>query len=604
MAAGCSSLDGRGRVRRAVEGHRAAAGGQAGLGLRRHGTRRPRLLGPDHAWEPEHLQDRRPPQAAVEHWAWFRSGPTATAGSSKAQAFRLLANEQAAHRGRGAVRPAGQIAGGGCLRLRRSRRNCPAQIADQQPLICGVIELKAGEDEIFWAVEAAPRRGRRESLQIAAPAEAFAEAAAYLQAIERVEVDTPEPLLNAAVAAVCHPMDAACDRNPTIFRHGCMSFHIHFLGWRVICGSTALGWHDRVKGNAEFYLAHQVQEDPVRISPSRTPARLGVHESGRSRFHGRGKIANSPGMYNTQTQFFDQTIRDWRWTADPELERLLRPALELQLEWARECFDPDDDGLYESYINTLPTDSVWYNGGGSVEESAYAYYGHLAARDMARRAGDERSAADHQARADKIQQALRRVLWLKDRGHFGLYVEQGGHQRVHADAWVYSQFLPIDAGMTTPEEALQALYYTEWALERIRLPFGGVLCQPSNWVPSKWSVRDMFGGDMWALALAYQQTGLADEGWELLLGAMLESCLRRRGARRVQPHRRGHRFRRLQGHVRSRRGRGAVRLRSRLSPTASCGCGRRCRPRGHRLPSGRPTTPSTYRQEGDADQYR
>jgi len=51
---------------------------------------------------------------------------------------------------------------------------------------------------------------------------------------------------------------------------------------------------------------------------------------------------------------------------------------------AKDCFDPDDDGLYESYINTLPTDSVWYNGGGSVEESSYAYSGHLAAMDMAR----------------------------------------------------------------------------------------------------------------------------------------------------------------------------------------------------------------------------
>ena len=61
------------------------------------------------------------------------------------------------------------------------------------------------------------------------------------------------------------------------------------------------------------------------------------------------------------------------------MEKILRPALELHLEWAKDCFDPDDDGLYESYINTLPTDSVWYNGGGSVEESAYAYYGHVAA---------------------------------------------------------------------------------------------------------------------------------------------------------------------------------------------------------------------------------
>ena len=124
---------------------------------------------------------------------------------------------------------------------------------------------------------------------------------------------------------------------------------------------------------------------------------------------------------------------------------------------------------------------------------------------------------------DKINRALHETLWLKDRGHFGLYVEQGGHRRVHWDAWLYSEFLPIDAEMTTPEEALQALYYTEWALERIRLPYGGVLCQLSNWVPSKWSVRDMFGGDAWHLALAHFQTGLGDEGWELLLGAMLES---------------------------------------------------------------------------------
>ena len=59
-------------------------------------------------------------------------------------------------------------------------------------------------------------------------------------------------------------------------------------------------------------------------------------------------------------EVFDQTIAGWRRSGDPALERLLRPALELHVAWLRECFDPDDDGLYESYINTLPTDSVWY----------------------------------------------------------------------------------------------------------------------------------------------------------------------------------------------------------------------------------------------------
>lgn len=75
-----------------------------------------------------------------------------------------------------------------------------------------------------------------------------------------------------------------------------------------------------------------------------------------------------------------------------------------------------------------------------------------------------------------------------------------------------------------PEEAIQALYYTEWALERIRLPYGGVFCQLSNWVPSKWSTRDVFNGDGWHLALAYFKTGLADEGWDLLKGFMLETA--------------------------------------------------------------------------------
>jgi hypothetical protein len=452
--------------------------------------------------------------------------PAACAGNQvqiDGQSFTLLMKPGAPQATAGTVDRAGSLRAADAS-AGANPSKLAASSADKQPILCGVIDLRAGEDEAAWVVQIAPAKAAPGPPAAGAPAKAFADAAAYLQSVERVQTDTPDPRLDAAVAAVCHATDAACDRNPTIFRHGCMSFYIHFLGWRVIFGSTALGWHDRVKGNAAYYIASQVKEDKGRTQAEPDVGRRYVHEGGRSRLHGRGKIAKSPGMYNTQTQFFDQTLHDWRWTADPGLEKLLRPAIELQLEWAKDCFDPDDDGLYESYINTLPTDSVWYNGGGSSEESAYAYYGHLAARDMARRAGDAAAAARHQARADKIQKAMRDILWLKDRGHFGLYIEQGGHKRVNPDAWVYSQFLPIDAGLCAPEEAIQALYYTEWALERVRLPFGGALCQPSNWVPSKWSVRDVFNGDVWHLALAYQQTGLADDAWDLLLGAMLETC--------------------------------------------------------------------------------
>ncbi|MBZ5565743.1 MAG: DUF4450 domain-containing protein [Acidobacteriia bacterium] len=439
------------------------------------------------------------------------------------QIFRLLANEGAA---RVAVAKSDRE---GKLRVSdASACSHPVTLAnaaaDQLPMACGTVDLREGQDTVFWVVAVDSAGAETLPVQVADPAQAFANGVAYLQSIERVEVETPEPRLDAAVAAVCHAIDASCDRDPFNFRHGCMAFSIHFLGWRVICGATALGWHERVRGNAAYYAASQVKDDGDRREAQPDPGRRYCIEGDRSRFYGRGRIPRDTAMYNTQSQFFDQAIRDWRWTADPEMEQILRPSLELHLEWARACFDPDDDGLYESYINTLPSDSVWYNGGGSVEESAYAYYGHLAARDMARRAGDADSAARHQKQAEKIRRAVTDVLWLNERGHFGLYVEQGGHHRVHSDAWVYSEFLPVDSGMTTPEQALQALYYTEWALERVRLPYGGEVCQPSNWVPWKWSVRDIFGGDVCALALACFQTGLSDEGWELLLGATLESA--------------------------------------------------------------------------------
>jgi hypothetical protein len=224
-----------------------------------------------------------------------------------------------------------------------------------------------------------------------------------------------------------------------------------------------------------------------------------------------------------QTQFFDQCCREWRATADPDFERRLLPMLELHLGWAKECFDPDGDGLYESYINTWPTDSQWYNGGGTVEESAYIHYQRRAAADMCRRAGRNGDAARHEAEADKIRAALNNVLWLKDKGQYAAYIEQGGNRRVHDDAWVYSQHLPIEAGMATPIQAWQAMYYTDWAMEKYRLPYGGEMRQTSNWIPGQWSLRELYHGDNFAMALGYFLAGQGDEGWELFRGTMLET---------------------------------------------------------------------------------
>ena len=107
----------------------------------------------------------------------------------------------------------------------------------------------------------------------------------------------------------------------------------------------------------------------------------------------------------------------------------------------------------------------------------------------------------------------------------GAYREQAGLKRLHESCWLYAIFCPIDAGLLDTEQAAQALQYTEWGLQRIKLPYGGEQCWPSNWVPSIWSVREMWPGDNYHLALAYFQTGLADNGWTLLHGTYPQQLL-------------------------------------------------------------------------------
>ncbi|NJK95896.1 MAG: hypothetical protein HC905_14175 [Bacteroidales bacterium] len=225
-----------------------------------------------------------------------------------------------------------------------------------------------------------------------------------------------------------------------------------------------------------------------------------------------------------QTQFFDQIVEEYRWTADPELIKFFREALELHLIWIRDCFDPDGDGIYESYINTWPTDSQWYNGGGCAEETSYAYRGHLAARDMARNAGDKKAEDYHNQMLGKITKGFFSKLWITDKGYAGSYREQGGHERLHTDPWLYSIFLPVDAGLVTAEQSIESVYYTEWALQNDRMPYGGRQVWASNWIPGIWSVRELWPGDNYHLALSYFLAGLPDDGYDIFRGTFLRTA--------------------------------------------------------------------------------
>jgi Domain of unknown function (DUF4450) len=345
---------------------------------------------------------------------------------------------------------------------------------------------------------------------------------------------TPDAFLDRTMDASNASMDAIF--YPPTFVHGGMAWNIPFLGWRIRYGPTAYGYSSRLIAEAKHILPHQVQSSSL-TGFEADPERLRCLQSHASRFYGSGHVSIYTEFYNMQEVYFDQLIHAWRWSEDPELEALLLPALELHLEWQRECFDPDDDGVYESYLNVWASDSIWYNGGGTAQSSAYAYAGCLAAAELCDRAGALERAESHRARAEKIRTGVLESLWISERGHLAEYRDALGLKRRHDSACLYTIFLPIDAGMLTLLEMWQNLYYTEWGLERVKVE-GGELCWLNNWVPYEWSVRELDFADTLHLALAYYQSGRGRDGYKLLMGVVHESAFKSTtpGAINIAPH--------------------------------------------------------------------
>jgi hypothetical protein len=388
------------------------------------------------------------------------------------------------------------------------------------PLLHGRVAVEQGKS-IYWAFEAFKAPGVPEISRIDDPEKAFAEGRKRTDSfLSRLRISTPEPCLDAMAEASVAAVDGTW--YPPVFVHGGLQWNFRFPGWRTIFGGTMYGWHDRVMDEARFYTGFQVISSDKKEAKADT-ATLLTEQHPDSRFYGVGYINKDQGFYNMQSEFFDQIVEEYRWTGDPSLVKFFRKALELHLLWIRDCFDPDGDGVYESYINLWASDSQWYNGGGTAEETSYAYRGHLAARDMARSEGDSEAVKYHTMMMEKIKKGLFSKLWITQKGYPGSYREQGGHERLHENPWLYSIFLPVDAGLTTLQQSIESVYYSEWALQNDRMPAGGRKVWTSNWVPSIWSVRELWPGDNYHLALSYFQAGLPDDGYDIMRGTFMYS---------------------------------------------------------------------------------
>ena len=384
-----------------------------------------------------------------------------------------------------------------------------------RPYVCG--RISDIHEDVYWGFYLEPEE--KSVLDLAIDLEsAYASVlsrSAFLSG--RVVSKTPDPYLDTLLSVVAGEIDGAW--YPPVNMHSTLSWNAPFLGWCNRFGNTFCGFHDRALAELTYYAEHQVMDDLKKERMNDLDHKLTVAHPN-SRFYGLGHVNQDQYFYDMQSQFFDQAIHAWYSTGDEKLKKVLRPALELHTKWVDDCFDPDQDGIYESYINSWPTDSVWYNGGGSPEETCYALRAHKAAMELAILDNDQDCCETHKIIIERITKGFFDLLWIPDKGHAGKYREQGGHKRLHENPWLYAVFLPIDVGLLDAWQSVQTLYYSKWALENVRLPHGGRKVWISNWVPSIWSVREFTAGENFQLAYAFFKAGFPEEGYDVLKGAM------------------------------------------------------------------------------------
>lgn len=316
-----------------------------------------------------------------------------------------------------------------------------------------------------------------------------------------LEVDTPDDYINAAAQAAVAEMDASWHSPKTM--HGNLCWNCPFVGW-MVHGQHMIGQHDRSMATLEHYACAQVKDD-VKRGFSRDVS--GTIPAKDSRFYGQGYISEDQHFYNMQTQFFHQMISAWRYSGSEKMGEILREALRLHLKREDECFDPDGSGLYESVINTWPSDSV-YTPGGAVEETCFVYFAYKTLAEMTE--GEERE--NCLRKAEKIKKAFEEKLWITERGYPGEFVERFGKHRLHRDSWIYASFLPIECELTDLFTAAQCIDYPEWALKQE----DNGLYWISNWTPGIWSVRECSSGENMQLAIAGFKAGKTDRSLKIL----------------------------------------------------------------------------------------
>lgn len=357
----------------------------------------------------------------------------------------------------------------------------------------------------------------------------FSEAEKHFDELrDRVRIDTPDPYLNAAMGALNVVSDALWDSNAHAIMHGSIAWRTRLLGWRGPYALNDLGWHQRARENFEGWLLHQnVDPIPAKLTPADPKANLARNEQG---LHSNGDLSNS--HYDMNAVFMDALFRHLLWTGDREFAVQAWPAIKRHIAWERRLFrreyGPLKLPLYEAYASIWASDDLYYNGGGSAYASAYNVYANRMAARIAPMAGED--AKPFAEEADRIENAMRTLLWLPTEGTFAEYKDLLGRQLVHPDYGLWNFYHTIDEETTTRKEAWSMGAALETHLRPIPVTGPGVpndlpyhVLSETDWMPYSWSINNVVMDENMHTALALWQSGHSQQAYVLAKGALLAS---------------------------------------------------------------------------------
>ena len=343
----------------------------------------------------------------------------------------------------------------------------------------------------------------------------------------KVVADTPDLFINAAVAALSISGDSVWDEPQGVFMHGAVAWRTKLLGWRGPYVGDALGWHDRARRHFTYWAGRQ-NTNPIATGPPKPDATVNFARN-EPELHTNGDMSNS--HYDMNTVYIDALFRHFLWTGDIDFIRQVWPVIERHLAWERRLFrrpfGSDGSALYEAYTVIWASDDLEYHGGGVTHSSAYNYYHNRMAARIARLLGKD--AGVYERESDLIARAMRRELWLKDRGWFGEWKDLLGLQLVHPNAALWTFYHTVDSEVPTAFESWQMARFVDTQNAHIPIhgpgvPLGDYFTLPTtSWMPYTWSTNNVVMSEVAHTSLAYWQAGRNDAAFSLFKGSILDS---------------------------------------------------------------------------------